>query len=88
MATRPMSRVGRARERSETQGFMKVLVDAESKLVLGAALLGIEADEVVQSILHMMAASYPTRRSPDDAHSSDGERSYCPAYSAICVPFE
>ena len=55
----PMSRVGRAREKGETQGFMKVLVDAESKLILGAALLGIEADEVVQSILHVMAAKQP-----------------------------
>lgn len=55
----PMARVGRARERGETQGFMKVLVDAQSKLILGAALLGIEADEVVQSILHVMAAKAP-----------------------------
>ena len=55
----PMTRVGRAREKGETQGFMKVLVDAESKLILGAALLGIEADEVVQSILHVMAAKQP-----------------------------
>ena len=55
----PMTRVGRARERGETQGFMKVLVDAQSKRILGAALLGIEADEVVQSILHVMAAKAP-----------------------------
>ena len=55
----PMTRVGRAREKGETQGFMKVLVDAESKLILGAALLGIEADEAVQSILHVMAAKQP-----------------------------
>ena len=55
----PMARVGRARERGETQGFMKVLVDAGSKQILGAALLGIEADEVVQSILHVMAAKQP-----------------------------
>ena len=55
----PMTRVGRARERGETQGFMKVLVDADSKLILGATLLGIEADEVVQSILHVMAAKQP-----------------------------
>ncbi|MEO8758250.1 MAG: FAD-containing oxidoreductase [Devosia sp.] len=59
MGVLPMARVGRARERGETQGFMKVLVDAESKLILGAALLGIEADEVVQSILHVMAAKQP-----------------------------
>ena len=38
---------------------MKVLVDADTKLILGAALLGIEADEVVQSILHVMAAKQP-----------------------------
>ena len=55
----PMSRVGRAREKGETQGFMKVLVEADSKRILGAALLGIEADEVVQSILHVMAAKQP-----------------------------
>jgi pyruvate/2-oxoglutarate dehydrogenase complex dihydrolipoamide dehydrogenase (E3) component len=55
----PMTRVGRARERGETQGFMKVLVDADTKLLLGAALLGIEADEVVQSVLHVMAAGQP-----------------------------
>ncbi len=55
----PMSRVGRARERGETQGFMKVLVDADSKRILGASLLGIEADEVVQSLMHVMAADAP-----------------------------
>jgi pyruvate/2-oxoglutarate dehydrogenase complex dihydrolipoamide dehydrogenase (E3) component len=54
-----MSRVGRARERSETQGFMKVLVDAENKRVLGAALLGIEGDEVIHSILDVMYAGAP-----------------------------
>ena len=54
-----MSRVGRARERGETQGFMKVLVDAESKLFLGAALLGIEGDEVVHAIADLMYARAP-----------------------------
>ena len=52
----PMTRVGRARERGETQGFMKVLVDAETKRILGAALLGIEGDEVMHSLLDVMAA--------------------------------
>ena len=59
IATRPMSRVGRARERSETQGLMKVLVDAETKLVLGASLLGIECDEVVHLFIDNMAAKLP-----------------------------
>jgi len=54
-----MTRVGRARERGETQGFMKILVDAESKLILGAALLGIEADEAIHSILDVMYARVP-----------------------------
>jgi pyruvate/2-oxoglutarate dehydrogenase complex dihydrolipoamide dehydrogenase (E3) component len=54
-----MSRVGRARERGETQGFMKILVDAESKLILGAALLGIEADEVIHSIIDVTYARAP-----------------------------
>jgi pyruvate/2-oxoglutarate dehydrogenase complex dihydrolipoamide dehydrogenase (E3) component len=54
-----MSRVGRARERGETQGFMKVLVDAETQRILGAAILGIGGDEVVQSLLDVMYADAP-----------------------------
>jgi pyruvate/2-oxoglutarate dehydrogenase complex dihydrolipoamide dehydrogenase (E3) component len=59
MATRPMSQVGRAVEKGETQGFMKILVDAETKEILGAALLGIECDEVIHSILDVMYAKAP-----------------------------
>ena len=59
VGTLPMKRVGRARERGETQGFMKILVDAESKRLLGAALLGIEGDEVVHSLLDVMYAQAP-----------------------------
>jgi pyruvate/2-oxoglutarate dehydrogenase complex dihydrolipoamide dehydrogenase (E3) component len=55
VGTLPMARVGRARERGETQGFMKVLVDPPSQKLLGAALLGIEADEVVHTLLMAMA---------------------------------
>jgi pyruvate/2-oxoglutarate dehydrogenase complex dihydrolipoamide dehydrogenase (E3) component len=54
-----MARVGRARERSETQGFMKVLVDAETKKILGAAILGIGGDEVVHSLTDVMYADAP-----------------------------
>jgi pyruvate/2-oxoglutarate dehydrogenase complex dihydrolipoamide dehydrogenase (E3) component len=54
-----MARVGRARERGETLGFMKVLVDAETKHILGAALLGIEGDEVIHAILDVMYAQAP-----------------------------
>ena len=59
VATMPMTRVGRARERGETLGFMHVLVDAQTKRILGAALLGIEGDEVVHSLLDAMYAGAP-----------------------------
>jgi pyruvate/2-oxoglutarate dehydrogenase complex dihydrolipoamide dehydrogenase (E3) component len=54
-----MARVGRARERGEIQGFMKVLVDAQTQRILGAALLGIEADEAIHGLLDIMAADAP-----------------------------
>jgi len=62
VATMPMTRVGRATERGETDGFMKVLVDAQTERILGAALLGIEADEVVQLLLLAVAADLPYTR--------------------------
>jgi pyruvate/2-oxoglutarate dehydrogenase complex dihydrolipoamide dehydrogenase (E3) component len=52
----PMTRVGRAKERGETQGFMKVLVDAQTERILGASLLCIEGDEIVHSLLDVMYA--------------------------------
>ena len=54
-----MARVGRARERSETQGFMKMLIDAETDRILGAAILGIGGDEIIHSVLDMMYADQP-----------------------------
>ena len=58
-AKMPMKRVGRAREMSEAQGFMKVVVDADSRLLLGAAILGVNGDEVVHSLLDVMASGQP-----------------------------
>jgi len=55
----PMSRVGRAKEKGDTRGFMKILVDAETKEILGAALLGIGCDEVVHLLLDTMYAKAP-----------------------------
>jgi len=54
-----MARIGRARERSETQGFMKILVDAQSKRILGATILGIGGDEVIHSLIDIMYADAP-----------------------------
>jgi len=56
---RPMTKVGRAVEKGETQGFMKVVVDAETKEILGAAILGTGGDEAVHSILDVMYAKRP-----------------------------
>jgi pyruvate/2-oxoglutarate dehydrogenase complex dihydrolipoamide dehydrogenase (E3) component len=56
---RPMTRVGRAVEKGETQGFMKVVVDAETNQILGASILGVGGDEVVHCILDLMAAKAP-----------------------------
>ena len=55
----PMSRVGRAVEKGETQGFIKISVDAESKHILGAAILGTGGDEVVHVLLDVMYAKAP-----------------------------
>ena len=55
----PMSRVGRARERSEIQGFMKILIDKETDKVLGACVLGIGGDEIIHSVLDIMYAGAP-----------------------------
>jgi pyruvate/2-oxoglutarate dehydrogenase complex dihydrolipoamide dehydrogenase (E3) component len=52
----PMSRVGRAIEKGETQGFMKFVVDANSRQILGAAILGTGGDEAVHGVLDMMHA--------------------------------
>jgi len=59
VATWPMTRVGRAKERGETLGFMRVLVDAETRRIIGASLLGIEGDEIVHSLLDAMYAGVP-----------------------------
>jgi pyruvate/2-oxoglutarate dehydrogenase complex dihydrolipoamide dehydrogenase (E3) component len=56
---RPMTRVGRAVEKGETQGFMKVVVDAETEEILGAAVLGVGGDEVIHAILDVMSARAP-----------------------------
>ena len=56
---RPMTRVGRAVEKGETQGFMKIAVDAETKEILGATILGVGGDEAIHCILDMMYAKAP-----------------------------
>ncbi len=61
VSKRPMTRVGRAIEKGETKGFMKVVADATTKEILGAAILGVGGDEAIHGILNMMnaGATYP-----------------------------
>jgi pyruvate/2-oxoglutarate dehydrogenase complex dihydrolipoamide dehydrogenase (E3) component len=56
---RPMTKVGRAVEKGETQGFMKVVVDAKTQQILGAAILGVGGDEAIHAILDVMSAKAP-----------------------------
>ncbi|CAN7553041.1 FAD-containing oxidoreductase [Pararhizobium sp. LjRoot255] len=56
VSKRPMARVGRAKERDETMGFIKVVADADTKEILGAAILGIEGDEAIHGIINAMNA--------------------------------
>jgi pyruvate/2-oxoglutarate dehydrogenase complex dihydrolipoamide dehydrogenase (E3) component len=56
---RPMTRIGRAIEKGETKGFMKVLVDSETRKILGAAILGVGGDETIHCILDVMYANAP-----------------------------
>jgi pyruvate/2-oxoglutarate dehydrogenase complex dihydrolipoamide dehydrogenase (E3) component len=62
VSKRPMTRVGRAIEKDETKGFMKIVADQDTKQILGAAILGTGGDEAIHGILNMMnaGAAYPT----------------------------
>ncbi|HXD05507.1 MAG TPA: FAD-containing oxidoreductase [Burkholderiaceae bacterium] len=62
VGTMPMARVGRARERSETRGFMKVLVDADTMCLMGATFMCIDGDEVMHSMLNVMAVGADIRK--------------------------
>jgi pyruvate/2-oxoglutarate dehydrogenase complex dihydrolipoamide dehydrogenase (E3) component len=59
IGTRPMTKVNRALEKGESKGFMKVLVDAETHRILGAAVLGVGGDEALHGILDVMYAKAP-----------------------------
>ena len=83
-----MTRVGRAREAGETQGFMKIVVDAETKRILGAALLGLSGDEVVQSILEVMYADKPYTQISRGVHIHPTVTELLPTLLEGLKPFE
>jgi len=72
---RPMTQVGRAVEKDETQGFMKVVVDAETEDILGAAILGTEGDEAIHGILDTIyaKANYQTLQRAVHIHPTISE---------------
>ncbi|MGM0547573.1 MAG: FAD-containing oxidoreductase [Bacteroidota bacterium] len=65
---RAMDRIARAKEKGETKGFMKILIDADTDKILGAAILGIEGDEIIHSIIDMMYADEPYTTIRDAVH--------------------
>ena len=60
-AVRPMSKISRAKEMSETKGFAKLLVDADTDLILGASILGIGGDEIINMFAAIMHSDIPCR---------------------------
>jgi pyruvate/2-oxoglutarate dehydrogenase complex dihydrolipoamide dehydrogenase (E3) component len=87
-AKRMMTSIGRARERGETLGFMKVTVEAESKKILGAALLGLNGDEVVHAILDVMAAGLPYTAISRTVHIHPTVSEYLPTLLGELKPLE
>jgi pyruvate/2-oxoglutarate dehydrogenase complex dihydrolipoamide dehydrogenase (E3) component len=87
-ATLPMSSVGRARVWSETQGFMKLLVGAESKRILGASILGTGGDEVVHTLLDLIYADAPYTVVGEAMHIHPTVSEYLPTLIGNLEPLE
>ena len=83
----PMSRVSRAYEKGETQGFMKICVDAETKQILGAAILGTGGDEVVHALLDIMYAKAPYTVIQRAMHIHPTVAEYLPTILSKLGPF-
>jgi pyruvate/2-oxoglutarate dehydrogenase complex dihydrolipoamide dehydrogenase (E3) component len=87
VAKYPMSRVSRAYEKSETQGFIKIYVDAETKQILGAAILGVGGDEVVHVLLDVMYAKAPYTVIQRAMHIHPTVAEYLPTILGKLEPF-
>jgi pyruvate/2-oxoglutarate dehydrogenase complex dihydrolipoamide dehydrogenase (E3) component len=83
----PMSQVSRAYEKGETQGFMKICVDAETKQILGAAILGVGGDEVIHVLLDVMYAKAPYTVVQRAMHIHPTVAEYLPTILAKLEPF-
>jgi len=87
IAKYPMSRVSRAYEKGETQGFMKICIDAETKQILGAAILGTGGDEVIHVLLDVMYARAPYTLVQRAMHIHPTVAEYLPTVLAKLEPF-
>ena len=83
----PMSRVSRAFEKGETQGFIKISVDAETRQILGAAILGIGGDEIVHVLLDIMYAKAPYTVIQRAMHIHPTVAEYLPTVLSKLEPF-
>jgi pyruvate/2-oxoglutarate dehydrogenase complex dihydrolipoamide dehydrogenase (E3) component len=83
----PMSRVSRAYEKGETQGFIKIIVDAETKQILGAAILGVGGDEVIHALLDAMYAKAPYTVIQRAMHIHPTVSEYLPTVLGKLQPF-
>lgn len=83
----PMSQVSRANEKGETQGFIKICVDAETKQILGAAILGVGGDEVIHVLLDVMYAKAPYTVIQRAMHIHPTVAEYLPIILAQLEPF-
>lgn len=68
VAYRPMTKVNRAKEKAETQGFMEAIIDAKTNLFLGACILGVGGDEIINGITNLMYAKKPYTVLRDSVH--------------------
>jgi pyruvate/2-oxoglutarate dehydrogenase complex dihydrolipoamide dehydrogenase (E3) component len=83
----PMVRVSRAYEKGETQGFMKICVDEETKQILGAAILGVGGDEVIHVLLDVMYAKAPYTAIERAMHIHPTVAEYLPTVLSKLEPF-
>ena len=88
VANWPMGRVGRAVERGETEGFMRILIDRDSKQIVGASLLGLNADEVIHEILDLMYAKAPYTTLQRAMHIHPTVSEYLPTMLGTLAPLE
>jgi len=82
-----MNKVSRATEKGETQGFMKISVDAETKQILGAAILGTGGDEVIHVLLDVMYAKAPYTVIKRAMHIHPTVAEYLPTVLSKLEPF-